>query len=67
MLWDVVIPEDVQGRGLGRQLVEALLEHPSLQGVERIYLMTTNGEGFYMQLDFRRSAGQTLMIKESSG
>ena len=67
VLWDVVIPEDVQGRGLGRQLVEALLQHPSLQGVERIYLMTTNGEGFYTQLDFRRSNGQTLMLKESSG
>ena len=25
VLWDVVIPEDLQGQGLGRQLVEALL------------------------------------------
>ena len=63
VLWDVVVPQDVQGRGLGRKLVEALLLHPSLARVERIYLMTTNGMGFYSQLGFERSEGQTLMLK----
>ena len=62
VLWDVVVPEDVQGRGLGRKLVEALLQHPSLQGVERVYLMTTNGAGFYNQLGFSRVNDQTLML-----
>ena len=67
VLWGVVSPEDGHGRGLGRQLFEALLQHPSLQGVERIYLMTTNCEGFYTQLNFLRTQGQTLTLKEPSG
>ena len=65
VLWDVVVPEDFQGKGLGRKLVKALLEHPSLAGVERIYLMTTNGTGFYSQLGFGRVSDQTLMLLQS--
>lgn len=38
VLWDVVIPDDLQGQGLGRQLVETLLNSPQLQQIERIYL-----------------------------
>ena len=63
VLWDVVIPEDLQGQGLGRQLVEALLNTPQLQGVERVYLMTTNSAGFYEQLGFQRVAGQQLLLR----
>jgi ribosomal protein S18 acetylase RimI-like enzyme len=61
VLWDVVIPEDLQGQGLGRQLVEALLNTPSLQAVERVYLMTTNSAGFYRQLGFEQAPGQDLL------
>jgi len=63
VLWDVVIPEDLQGQGLGRQLVEALLNRPQLRGVERIYLMTTNSAGFYEQLGFQRVEGQQLLLR----
>jgi N-acetylglutamate synthase-like GNAT family acetyltransferase len=63
VLWDVVIPEDLQGQGLGRQLVEALLNAPSLRNVERVYLMTTNSEGFYTQMGFGRAASQKLLVK----
>jgi len=61
VLWDVVIPEDLQGQGLGRQLVEALLNTPQLRGVERVYLMTTNSAGFYHQLGFEQAPGQDLL------
>jgi len=63
VLWDVVIPEDLQGQGLGRQLVEALLKMPPLRGVERVYLMTTNSAGFYEQLGFQRVEGQQLLLR----
>jgi len=63
VLWDVVIPEDLQGQGLGRQLVEALLHTPPLRGVERVYLMTTNSAGFYEQLGFERVEGQQLLLR----
>jgi ribosomal protein S18 acetylase RimI-like enzyme len=61
VLWDVVIPEDLQGQGLGRQLVEALLQAPALHQVERVYLMTTNSAGFYRQLGFEMAASQQLL------
>jgi len=64
VLWDVVIPEDLQGKGLGRQLVEALLNTPPLHNVERVYLMTTNSAGFYKQLGFERVNGQQLLLRD---
>jgi ribosomal protein S18 acetylase RimI-like enzyme len=62
-LWDVVVAGDLQGRGLGRQVVEALLHAPQLRRVERTYLMTTNSAGFYEQLGFRRVEQQLLLVK----
>ena len=64
VLWDVVIPEDLQGQGLGRQLVEALVGSPALAGVERVYLMTTNSAGFYKQLGFTQVHGQHLLRRD---
>jgi ribosomal protein S18 acetylase RimI-like enzyme len=64
VLWDVVIPEDLQGKGLGRLLVEALMTSPELRDVERVYLMTTNSSGFYKQLGFLEVEGQRLMRRD---
>ena len=63
VLWDVVIDKEHQGQGNGKLLLEALLEHPALLGVERVYLMTTNQAGFYEQLGFDVIKSQTLMGK----
>jgi ribosomal protein S18 acetylase RimI-like enzyme len=63
VLWDVVVATDEQGRGLGRRLVEELLKAPSLQAVERVYLMTTNSAGFYRQLGFETGERQNLMLR----
>jgi ribosomal protein S18 acetylase RimI-like enzyme len=65
VLWDVVVAGEHQGRGLGRQIVEALLQEPALQGVERIYLMTTNGSGFYERLNFMAVDDQQLMLRQT--
>ena len=69
VLWDIVVAGDLQGRGLGRLVVEALLEAPELQDVERIYLMTTRSSGFYEQLGFSSAEPQQLLIRrrEASG
>ena len=64
VLWDVVVAGDLQGRGLGRQVVEALLDAPALCKVERVYLMTTNSGGFYQQLGFRTADTQQLLIRQ---
>ena len=59
-----VIPEDLQGHGLGRQLVESLLGTRQVQMMERVYLMTTNSARFIEQLGFQRVAGQQLLHQD---
>ena len=65
VLWDVVVAGDLQGRGLGREVMSALLESPKLRNVERIYLMTTNSKGFYEQLGFSKAESQQLLMKRN--
>ena len=65
VLWDIVVAGDLQGRGLGRKVVEALLSSPSLCKVERLYLMTTNSAGFYQQLGFKSADPQQLLIRST--
>ena len=64
VLWDVVVAEAQQGRGLGRRLVEELLASPAVAGAERIYLMTTTGQGFYERLGFGPVDSQRLMLRQ---
>ena len=58
VLWDVVVVGDLQGCGLGRQVVEALLTAPTIKSVERVYLMTTKSTDFYKQLGFQKTKKQ---------
>ncbi|WP_295535245.1 GNAT family N-acetyltransferase [Synechococcus sp. UW140] len=62
VLWDVVVKDELQGHGNGRLIVEALLNHDAIKNTERIYLMTTNQQGFYEQIGFEQQTNQKLMI-----
>ncbi|MFL0734051.1 MAG: GNAT family N-acetyltransferase [Prochlorococcus sp.] len=64
VLWDVVVVGDLQGCGLGRQVVEALLTAPTIKSVERVYLMTTKSTDFYKQLGFQKTKKQKLLCLE---
>ncbi len=64
VLWDVVVSEDKQGRGIGRRIVETLLASRPVAAAERVYLMTTTGEGFYEKLGFSRVDSQRLMLRK---
>ena len=64
VLWDVVVAGDLQGCGLGRQVVEALLTAPTIKSVERVYLMTTKSTDFYKQLGFQKTKKQKLLCLE---
>ncbi|MBU6229540.1 MAG: GNAT family N-acetyltransferase [Cyanobacteria bacterium REEB459] len=61
-IWDVVIDPDYQGSGLGRKMVETLVSHPHMSRVERIYLMTTNQQGFYHRIGFQENPSTTLVL-----
>ena len=67
VLWDVVVASPHAGRGLGRMLVQALLEAPCVAAAERVYLMTTESRGFYERLGFSASESQQLMMRKRSG
>ena len=64
VLWDVVVAGDLQGRGLGRRVVEALLSAKAIRNAERVYLMTTNSSGFYQQMGFEPASHQQLLIRK---
>lgn len=64
VLWDIVVAEDLQGFGLGRQVVQALLQSKSIRKVEKIYLMTTESSNFYKQVGFELIDSQKLMLKK---
>ena len=48
-LCDVFIHEDYRGRGLGKWLIETVMNHPDLQGLRRWTLATRDAHGLYSQ------------------
>ena len=65
VLWDIVISKDLQGIGLGKLIIEAILNDKKMNSLEKVYLMTTNSRNFYAQLGFKINETQTLMFKQN--
>ena len=63
VLWDIVVADELQGKGLGRLVIQALLASREIREVERIYLMTTHVSNFYKQVGFQECNKQNLLIK----
>jgi N-acetylglutamate synthase-like GNAT family acetyltransferase len=61
-IWDVVIHPDYQGNGLGSKLIETVLNHPRMQKVERVYLMTTHQQKFYEKIGFQVNKTTTMVL-----
>lgn len=49
---DVFILESHRGRGLSKQLMQAIMRHPDLQGFRRWSLITNDAHGLYKQFGF---------------
>ncbi len=62
VLWDIVVARDLQGLGLGRKVVDALLSAHALKKVEKIYLMTTYSTEFYLEVGFKKIQGQQVLV-----
>ena len=62
-LTDVVVSNAFRGRGYGRWMVELFLEHPDLQGLRRIALLTRDAQSLYEPFGFTVgvSGGSTYM------
>src|SRR5215212_2314165 len=51
-LCDVFIHEDYRAHGLGKWLIQTIMEHPDLKDIRRWVLITTNAHGLYKQFGF---------------
>ena len=62
-LTDVVVAADQRGRGFGRWMVELFLEHPDLQRLRRMALLTRDAQWLYEPFGFSVgvSGGSTYM------
>ena len=53
LLRSAVVADGWHGLGVGRQLVDEILDHARSIGVDELYLLTTTAERFFAQLGFR--------------
>ncbi len=51
-LGDVFVLESHRGRGLGKWMMECIMQHPALQGLRRWILLTRDAHGLYQQFGF---------------
>ncbi len=52
-LGDVFILEAYRAQGLGKLLIQSILEHPELQGLRKWLLVTKDAHGLYRQFGFQ--------------
>ncbi len=55
-LWDVFIDEAHRGKGVGKQLMQYILNHTKLKGIFRWFLMTEDAHGLYQKYGFKAEA-----------
>jgi GNAT superfamily N-acetyltransferase len=65
-LWDVVVDESYQGRGVGEGLVAYVLEHPVLSRVEKFWLNTRDKHKFYERFGFVSSTQGMVLARPRS-
>lgn len=51
-IYDVVVRRDVRGTGVGREVMELLLDHPAVRGCRNVRLTTRDADAFYRRLGF---------------
>jgi GNAT superfamily N-acetyltransferase len=51
-LGDVFVLESHRGLGLGKWMMECIMQHPALQGLRRWMLLTRDAHGLYSQFGF---------------
>ena len=51
-LGDVFVLEAYRGRGLGKWMMECIMQHPKLQGLRRWILLTRDAHGMYEKFGF---------------
>ena len=55
LLRSAVVAPEYRGTGIGRQLVEELLERADEEGIDELYLLTTTAENYFPRFGFTRT------------
>ena len=66
-LADVYVLEEHRGHGLARQLMEAIIGHPDLQGLRRMLLATRDKHALYAKFGFKPLAKPDNMMEVHRG
>src|SRR5262245_12403398 len=56
-LCDVYVASEARGRGVGKRLIRAIVDHPDLQGLRRWFLRTRDAHPLYRQFGFTELDG----------
>jgi len=62
-LMDVFVLSEHRGRGIGKDLMRAVMAHPDLQGLRKFTLHTADAHSLYEQFGFRRAKGEDLLME----
>ncbi len=62
-LCDVYVLEEHQGQALGKRLMRAFMEHPTVIGARRVMLATRDAHGLYRQYGFVDTTGNTNLME----
>ena len=52
-VWDVIIHPDYQGQGLGKLIMDEVVNHPKLKKVSYFWLITSDKQRFYKKLGWK--------------
>jgi len=63
-LVDVFVLPEYRGRGYGKELVEAVMAHPSLQGLRRFTLATFDAHALYRRFGFTAPSRPELLMEK---
>jgi len=68
LLRSAVVASEHRGGGIGRQLVEQLLDHADEAGIDELYLLTTTAENYFPRFGFTRTTRSAVpeAVKESA-
>ena len=62
-VWDVIVRQSHQGRGIGRALMLHVLDHPDLKTVTQFLLLTADKHSFYERLGFRPERDMAMSLR----
>lgn len=65
-LMDVIIFKEYQGKGHGKQLIRAILEHKSLEKIQTFALKTKDAHELYQQFGFQKVGNSRMWMAKDS-